>query len=292
MRPPLLLASAALAFAALTTGVLAHDDDPDHGQSVRQKLQALEAKIEALQATVSTQQREIKSLQSSNASLQKQVGDLQTSNTALQKQLANAKNVLALAPFVSVDPNPQIGVAGPNITLKGVNIHIVSGSGATNDKIDQGATPTGLGNLIIGYDEAPPASVGMMTPGDRGGSHNLVIGTGHRFTQAASGGLVAGEINTISNEGASVSGGSYNTASGHWASVSGGGDNTASGEWASVSGGAGNLVSALEASVSGGISNAAMGAGASVSGGQQNTASGITASVSGGIANTAKGEVA
>src|SRR5690348_11239527 len=90
--------SAALALAVLIPMARAGDEDRDHHDGVRQALQALQAQVEALQ---------------------KQVGDLQTSNAALQKQLTNAKNVLALAPFVSVDPNPQIGVAGPNITFKG-----------------------------------------------------------------------------------------------------------------------------------------------------------------------------
>src|SRR5205823_4276431 len=104
--------------------------------------------------------------------------------------------------------DPEIGVIGPNITFKGANIHIVSGSGRTDDN----GNPTGLGNLIIGYDEDPknsltgdssdgipinaaPGVPSPLSPGDRGGSHNLVIGGGNRFTQAAFGGFVAGERN-------------------------------------------------------------------------------------------------
>jgi hypothetical protein len=56
----------------------------------------------------------------------------------------------------------------------------------------------------------------------------LVIGAAHRFTQIAFGGLVAGEVNTINNIWASVTGGQVNTASGP-ASVSGGVGNTAGG---------------------------------------------------------------
>ena len=59
--------------------------------------------------------------------------------------------MFALNSFVTVDPNPENGVIGPHITFKGANIHIVSGSGSTNDN----GSPTGLGNLIIGYDENP-----------------------------------------------------------------------------------------------------------------------------------------
>jgi len=224
------------------------------------------------------------------AALQKQVGALQTQVsaqqaqiTSLQNQLTAAKPVLALAPFVSVDPNPENGVIGPNITFKGANIHIVSGHTTTAD------TVTGLGNLIIGYDEDPTAVGLPFNPGDRGGSHNLVVGRWNRFTNAAFGGLVAGEGNTISAEAASISGGDFNTASRDLSSVSGGSSNTASGAAASVSSGNDNTASGSDASVSGGDSNTASGPGASVSGGGANTASGIAASVSGGEENTASG---
>ena len=173
--------------------------------------------------------------------LSAQVASLQDEVNALKEELAavRANNVQALDPFVSVDPNPRVGVAGPHIIFSGVNIHIVSGSGATNDD----GTPRGLGNLIIGYDEDPAQPDSPLNPSDRGGSHNLVIGARHKFTQAAFGGLVAGTGNTISNTAASVSGGSRNEASGENASVSGGYGNTASGNFASVSGGFGNTAS-------------------------------------------------
>ena len=219
------------------------------------------------------------SLQSTVSALQSQVNSLETSNTTLQNQLAavQSNKALALGPIVSVDPNPEIGVVGPHITFTGANIHIVSGSGMTNE----GSNPRGLGNLIIGYDEAPSAARPPLSPGDRGGSHNLVIGAAHRFTQIAFGGLVAGEVNTINNIGASVTGGHDNTASGFEASVSGGQFNTASGEVASVSGGHSNTASGFFATVSGGQVNTASGP-ATVSGGSGNTAGGIGTVVIGG----------
>jgi hypothetical protein len=239
-------------------------------------LEALEAKVASLEQTVSA--------------LQSQVGSLQTSNAALQGQLAavQSNHALLLGPFVSVDPNPEIGVIGPNIIFSGVNIHIVSGSGATDDNGNR----TGLGNLIIGYDESKPPVPAFppLGPGDRGGSHNLVIGRWNRFTQAAFGGFVAGEANFVTNEGACVSGGFTNTASGDLASVTGGQDNTASGFQASVTGGQANTASGNYASVSGGEGNTASGfLGSAVSGGQANTASGSYASVSGGAFNIASG---
>jgi hypothetical protein len=206
------------------------------------------------------------------ASLQKTVLTLQGEVNALSQELAKiqANNVQALDPFVSVDPNSEAGVAGPNIIFRGANIHILSGSGATDD----GGKSLGLGNLIIGYDE-DPSSLGRgdpLNPGDRGGSHNLVIGRGHRFTQAAFGCFVAGEINTISNRASSVSGGRDNTASGESSSVNGGDRNTASGRFASVGGGHGNTASGRASSVSGGQNNTASGESSSVLGGEKNTA--------------------
>jgi hypothetical protein len=251
------------------------------------EIEALEAKVASLQATVST--------------LQDQVTSRQTQLAAVQ-----SNHALALGPFVSVDPNPEIGVIGPNITFSGANIHIVSGSGSTNDN----GAATGLGNLIIGYDEDPinpltgDSSLGLPTimqtsgspsplnPGDRGGSHNLVIGGGNRFTQAAFGGFVAGERNTINSFGASVSAGFNNAASGLFASVSGGVRNFASGLFASISSGGLNQASGTDASVSGGFENNASGVAASVSGGFTNTASGFFPSVSGGGDNTASGQYA
>ena len=266
-RGPRCLVSLTLLGSLITTCVVvafapipARADADERGRS--EEIQDLEAKVTSLQATVSA--------------LQNQVSSLQSQLTVIQSNPA-----LALGPFVNVDPNTEIGVTGPHIIFKGANIHIVSGSGLTNDNDN----PTGLGNLIIGYDE-PPGGLGSI---DRGGSHNLVIGRFNRFTQAAFGGLVAGELNTISNQEASVTGGANNTASGLFAGVSGGESNTASGGQASVSGGVNNVASGSGASISGGESNNASRSGASVSGGMSNTAGGSQASVSGGDGNTASG---
>jgi trimeric autotransporter adhesin len=275
-------------FVAVVPMPVRADDDENSRHGHEDNDRGLRAEITALQA-------QLASLQSTVSALQDQVNSLQTSNTTLHSQLVavQSNHALLLGPFVSVDPNPEIGVVGPHITFTGANIHIVSGSGMTNDN----GNPRGLGNLIIGYDEdpvifLPPGTIGgiiPLRPGDRGGSHNLVIGRANKFTQAAFGGIVAGELNTISNEATSVSGGFENTASGNQASVSGGGVNTASGYRASVSGGFDNTARGGAASVSGGQSNTASGDAASVSGGLDNTASVFGAAVSGGGGDTAGG---
>jgi len=232
----------------------------------------LQAQVAALQSQVTAQQGQITTLQG-------QVSTLQTQLTKVQSNKA-----LGLDPFVSVVSGLVDGVNGPHIYFTGANIHIVSGFTRTDDKV------TGLGNLIIGYDELPIAIGGTaLISGDRGGSHNLIIGRGNRFTTLAFGGLVAGELNTVSAEGASVSGGANNTASNTLASVSGGTNNTASGIEASVTGGIGNNASSFGASVSGGVNNTASGVDSIVCGGGHNTASGQFASVSGGFNNTASG---
>jgi trimeric autotransporter adhesin len=217
----------------------------------------------------------IPTLKAQVAALQTQVDKLQTQLTAVQ-----SNNALKLGPFVSVVSGLVNGVNGPHIFFTGANIHIVSGSTTTADSV------TGLGNLIIGYNEIP----GGLSPGERGGAHNLVIGRNHRFTSAASGGLVAGERNRIESIGASVSGGGGNIASGVDASVSGGNGNRASADLASVSGGQSNVASGNFASVSGGNDNVASGEWASVSGGNFNFATSGWSSVSGGASNQARGD--
>jgi hypothetical protein len=99
--------------------------------------------------------------------LQGQVAALQTALTAVQNNHA-----LALGSFVSVDSGAENGLAGPNIIISGANVHIESGSGTTVDT-------TGLGNLVVGYDEdsIAPSTI----DGNRTGSHNLIIGSQHQF---------------------------------------------------------------------------------------------------------------
>jgi FtsZ-binding cell division protein ZapB len=284
------------------------DNDSRHGHEDNDK--GIRAEIAALQAQVAALQDQVNTLQTTNTDQQKEINSLQTSNTTLQKQLATiqSNHALLLGPFVNVDPNPEIGVIGPNIVFSGANIHIVSGSGATNET----ASPTGLGNLIIGYDEdpstageggAPDAGIPPiiplppLAPGDRGGSHNLVIGRWNRFPSAF-GGFVAGEANTIVGQGPSVSGGAANTADSFGASVSGGRFNTAGSPYSSVSGGQSNIAAffggghfGFGASVSGGTGNHANGTNASVCGGENNTAFDNSSTVSGGSGNIAGSQV-
>ncbi len=222
----------------------------------------------------------ITALQAQVTSLTSQVSSLQTTLTAVQNNHA-----LALGPYVSVDSSAENGLKGPHIIFSGANVHIESGSGSTVDS-------SGLGNLVIGYDEDSMAA--STIDGNRSGSHNLVVGPQHEFT--SSGSVVFGYANFTSVKFASVTGGECNTAgqtsypfvcfassvSADGASVTGGFDNRASGLVSSISGGQDNTASGETSSVGGGFGNVASGALSSVSGGSDNTASGEISSILGG----------
>lgn len=98
------------------------------------------------------------------------------------------------------------------------DVHVRSGSGATNNN---SAPHTGLGSLIIGYNENTTPIPTL----PRAGSHNLVGGSMNAFNSV--GDMVFGLQNTISGQYASVLGGNGNTAAGSNSTVCGGASQTA-----------------------------------------------------------------
>jgi hypothetical protein len=196
---------------------------------------------------------------------------------ALEARVAELEAfVQALQPYVSVNPDPMNGLAGPHVILTGANVHVRSGSGATD------GTLSGLGNLVVGYNEDADQDE------HRTGSHNLVVGPEH--TYSSYGGFIAGFDNVASGNHASVSGGYSNRAMGYATSVSGGYSNKAEGNGASVSGGRSNYAMKDSTSISGGFDNFARGQWSSICGGQFNVASANGSSVSGGYNNHASGQ--
>ena len=178
---------------------------------------------------------------------------------------------------------------GNTILYEGVNLQVVNGLGATNGNpsapgaTDENSLVNGLGNIIVGYNEAPFSS----NPFDKSGSHNVVIGPGHNYQSY--GGLVLGVNNIISGAYSSVLAGSNNTASGIFSSVKGGSHNFSKGNYSSVSAGSNNIANGGGSSVTGGNNNIANGTSSSVSGGSNNTANGNNSSISGGSRNTTDG---
>lgn len=186
-----------------------------------------------------------------DAATKQYVDALETRIADLEEDMADLQILLA---SVSTENS------GQDVVFTGVNVHVRSGSGATDGTIN------GLGNLIVGYNEA------RSTGSDKTGSHNLVVGSNHNYTSY--GGLVVGYQNTVSGPLSSVSGGAFNEASGDASSVSGGGHNTAINSYSSVSGGYDNSASGNSSSVSGGFHSTASGNYSSVSGGYNRSVSG------------------
>jgi hypothetical protein len=168
--------------------------------------------------------------------------------TSLQSASANYSteitNIQSQTKFISTGTDEN---GFPAMFITQCNLWLQDGSGTTWD--NYGAL-TGLGNLIIGYNE-----LGQGNPnGDtRTGSHNLIVGVGNSYTSY--GGVIFGFCDTSSAVWAAVTGGQFNTASSDWASISGGLYNSATGSAATVSGGAHNTASGAGGSISGGYGN-------------------------------------
>ena len=204
------------------------------------------------------------------------------------------------------------GVAGPHFIIEGANVHVRSGAGSTGEGCFSGnandcESRTGLGNLIVGYNEPRPlgwdpdnlcatdiASVdperGISICTRRGGAHHLIVGQGNNFVGHA--GTVLGLFNETKGSHSTVTGGRENTSNGPYSSVAGGVRNVANWSLSSVAGGWGNTANGAVSSIAGGRDNVTFADYSVVSGGQLNTASGLYSAVSGGNYNIAGGEAA
>lgn len=222
----------------------------------------------------------------------------------LQAQVAELQQKLH---YVSTDTTTN------TMVFSGVNVQIQNGMGATNGNSGlaeyiKGPT-NGLGNLILGYNEASIRSIcsdgtiavdlsnlaqaqsdcetggGIWAANQRNGSHNMIIGSRHNYT--SHGALIAGHDNSVNNRWGSIVGGNSNIASGAFANISGGLNNIASGAASHISSGYNNQTSGARAAILGGYENLATNTDSTVSGGRQNRASGMRSSVSGGDSNIA-----
>lgn len=208
------------------------------------------------------------------------------SGSAVSSERALLIRAKALLRFVELREVPDAsGIMQPTIIVRGANLQLVSGLGATNgNPADRGSVESsevrtnGLGNLIVGYNEPGPGS-------DRTGSHNIVVGFDQDYSSF--GGLVVGRGSYIGAPYASVSGG-RGRALGNYSSVSGG-DGVAYGEYATVVGGLSAVSSGVGSTVIGGDNNEASGSQSVVVGGEGNFAGGLQSVVLGGNANRALG---
>ena len=166
-----------------------------------------------LQLAVANLQGGLSGLATTVAGHTTSITGLQTSVSGLQNTVTSHADVLSLEPYLTVTPNSVNGVAGPNITFHDANVHV------------QGATGSGQGNLIVGYDDEPS---GTLPSPFRDGSNNLVCGDFNNFT--SHGCFVAGEANTAAGPFSSVSGGLDCKVTGN-CGVIGGGYNFTSVYW-------------------------------------------------------------
>ncbi|WP_419812461.1 hypothetical protein [Bacterioplanoides sp.] len=243
------------------------------------------------------------------AQLETMVASLESAINTLQAENAKLTNFVDMVlPYMRGGMDEQ---NNPAVFFSGANVHINNGEDST-------PTINGTGNLIVGYNEVGTAELlngrgfcsiidvdagapylnqitcenaagswSTATGAQKIGSHNIVIGEGHSYTQYS--GIAAGQNNVIAAPASNISAGRLNLASGFQSSIIGGSLNTASGFGSIISGGTGNTSSGALSSVSGGIQNSSIGISSSVSGGSQNTASGNQSSASGGSQNRSTG---
>ena len=108
---------------------------------------------------------------------QSQITALKAQIVALQAQLLSvtSSQVMALDPYLTVDTTSD--PRGPLLQLSGVNVQLLNGQSST-------ASANGLGNLIIGYDEADTSGIFHCTIGADTSGNPITLGT----TCAAAGG--------------------------------------------------------------------------------------------------------
>ena len=264
-----------------------------------------------------TTQQQIDALNQRVTALEQQVSSLQTTISSLQdfKQKVKDSSVWALRKNLVVDSTSY----GPRAVLTGINVQIVNGAGSTG-------SINGLGNLIVGYDEPREqansfsdvysCSTGLYTTQTdceshgaiwaithKSGSHNLIVGPYHNYSQAAcftfgyantvngaNGVAAGGYFNKASGSGSSVMGGLLNVASGTEDVILGGWSNTTKGAAGGILAGYNNTVAYDWGAIVGGGFGTTSGEAATVTGGFGNTASGRWSNVSGGLNRTSSGD--
>lgn len=260
-----------------------------------------------------------------NANFQALLVEIQTlktdlANTKADLATANAKIATLQADSLAEHVSIQTVNGYTTVWVEGANLQVVNGMGATNgdpalETDDKGPT-NGLGNVIIGYNEATFKSFSTCSDGrvaldrdpDKSAPEECRAGInaqgqpvtdhlGNAITavwgragahRTGSHNLVVGAEHGYSSHGGLLAG-YASMVNMPWGSVSGGKGNLASGKYSSVSGGERNKASGNTASISGGGFNTAPGNQSSVTGGSQNTALALRSSVTGGNENIAAG---
>ncbi|MBC8101398.1 MAG: hypothetical protein H7Z41_02260 [Cytophagales bacterium] len=226
-------------FLAALGAVSLMQSDPAHAQSPGMSLASLVGQINDLRSQVSALDTKVAAEETKTSALTVRLSSLENQHAALYSVAINSTlpKVTALE-----NKTAPLTLSGTNLTLSGVNVRIVSGSGNTDDT-------TGLGNLTIGYNLTRSGQTNPTQPDIRTGSHNLIVGDGNNYSSY--GGIVAGQVNRIGAKYATVLGGFGNTAgraplggrdTGGWSSIGGGYNNVTHGSNGVVGGGVDNIL--------------------------------------------------
>ncbi len=140
-------------------------------------------------------------------------GRLQYFNDLLSARIASVETKTADMSIVNLNYE---GVNYKTVRFSHVNVQIVNGTGATDRESEGFTIGTGLGNLIIGYNEK---STGL-THDNRTGYHNLIVGTLNNYTSYGS--VVFGSTNKVNSKYSSITGGYDNEVAKPYSSISGG----------------------------------------------------------------------
>jgi len=200
------------------------------------------------------------------------------------------------------------------VFFEGCNVHIVNstGLGGTEDR------GNGLGNLIIGKNTCPigapncdPVNPGYPSGADpnRMGSHNIIVGNGHTWTEEAVNSVVFGLENIIAGPNSAILGGRINKNSGITNAIVGGRGNIINqdtsesilvggqlnrifnAQFSVVTGGNSNVIqNVINTSLVGGSRNEITGNNSVILGGTDNTVISEDSSILGGSGNITKGK--
>jgi predicted nucleic acid-binding Zn-ribbon protein len=245
-------------------------------------LAALDARVDTVDTRSATNAGAVSTLQTNVAGVQSQVtgfaADVQSNSAdvaaVVSSQSTQDTRLSALeAKTASMSTDTIDGRAA--VVFDAVNLHLRSGSGST------AGTVNGLGNLVIGYDEA------RTTGSDKSGSHNIVFGRLANYTSF--GGLVGGSNNAVTGSYASILTGSNNEATSTYSVVIAGSSNDSTGTSSVVVTGSNNEATSGDSVVISGSSNDSTGTDSVVVSGSSNVAEGTTSVVVSGFDNDSSG---
>lgn len=254
----------------------------------RLSLADLAAQIEALRGQVTSLTQANSNLQGQIDSLNANLGVVQGSIAGVQSIAQEARTRLAAVEggLAAVQSNSVLALDGilaydaaaQTARFSGIDVQVINGAGAD--------TINGRGNLIIGYnwprlgdpicskgDYDDPigtnctAHGGIYATSHKSGSHNLVVGEGHAYSDY--GGVLFGANNAVTKYGGTVLGGYGNIVRGRLGGVVGGMTNEANGPASVVSAGVSNRASGSFSAIGGGAENSADAGYSVVSGGRR-----------------------